>query len=118
MNKVKSFVKEFTARVKGDDVTAQAEKALRQADSALNVQISVMVGDTIKFEDAVESAKEELALARVNSGEAISNRDAYVRTLLEAKNEVTEAEENLASHIKTLAFLKETLASLGTEVEA
>jgi len=118
MNKVKSFVKEFTARVKGDDVTAQAEKALRQADSALNIQISVMTGDTVKFEDAVETAKEELAMARVNSGEPISNRDTYVKILIAAKNELSDAEENLEAHIKTLAFLKETLASLGTEVEA
>lgn len=33
-------------------------------------------------------------------------------------NELTSAEEELESHLDTLNFLKETLASLGTEVEA
>lgn len=118
MNKVKSFVKEFVARVNGDDATARGEKALRQADSALTTQIAVMTGDTVKFEDNVENAKEELAIARVNGGDPISNRDQYVKTLISRKNELTSAEEELESHLDTLNFLKETLASLGTEVEA
>src|SRR6185369_5250531 len=99
MNKVKSFVKQFVATVKGDDAEAKAQKTLRQADSALQSQIASLTGDTITLEDAVTAAKERQDLARVNNGTAISSRESYVRGLLNAKNDVTSAEEALKTHI-------------------
>lgn len=115
LKKVKSFVRQFEAVVKGDDAAALGEKVFRQADSALQCQIASLKGDTIRLEDGVESAKEELALCRVNHGKTISNRDTYVSRLLEAKNGLTNAEEALEAHILKLEFLEEELKNLSTE---
>ena len=117
MNKVNSFVKSFVAIVKGDDATVLAEKAKRQADSALKTQISILEGDLVNKEDAVSSAKEAQASAVVNGGRPITNREDYVDTLLSRKNDVTSAEDSLKKHQNKIAFLKEQLASLDAEVE-
>lgn len=112
---VKSFVNQFLAIAKGDTVEAQAQKALRQAESALNTQIAVLTGDTVNLEEAVETAKEILNAARVNNGQTIEKREAYVQTLLNRKNDVTDAEIALEKHTAKLAFLKAELAQLQAE---
>jgi chromosome segregation ATPase len=101
--------------VKGDSATVQAEKVFRQAQSALNVQINSLKGDTINFEDAITEAQEELAKAKVNNGLAITDRGSYVQVLLNKKNKLTTAEENLEGHKAKLSFLEETLKSLEAE---
>jgi len=118
MNKMKSFVKQFVAKIKGDDAEVLAQKALRQADSALKTQIATLNGDTITFEDALEGAKEAQANARINNGNPISDRDAYVENLLDAKNDVTDAEEALTCHKAKIAFLQGELDALGNEEES
>jgi hypothetical protein len=109
---IKSFIREFQAVVKGETTAVQAEKTLRSAKSALQVQISNMEGDLITFEDNVESAKEVLKLARVNKGQVIEARGKYVSDLINAKNAVTIAEESLKSHHEVLEFLRSELAKL------
>lgn len=104
---MKSFVKEVVAILKGDDSEVTAQKILRQADSAFKAQIASLTGDTIAFEDAVENAQERVNLCRVNRGNLISDRNSYIRNLLDAKNNLTEAEEALAVHNEKLAFLNE-----------
>jgi len=116
--KIKSFVKQFVATVQGDNVDAQAQKVLRQADSALKSQIPSLEGDLIGLEDNLESAKEKQALARINSGRSIDNRQDYIANLLRAKNAVTEAEENLELHKEKITFLKSELLALDEEVDA
>lgn len=74
MSKVKSFINQFVAAVKGDDVEATAEKAYRQANSALKSQISSLEGDTINLEEKVNDAKEKLASAGINDGNLIADR--------------------------------------------
>ena len=107
VSKTKSFVKECIAILKGDDAEATAQKILRQADSAFKTQIASLTGDTIAIEDRLEDAKEALRLARLNNGRVISDRNSYVRNLLDAKNNVTSAEEALEAHNAKLAFLRE-----------
>ena len=106
MNKMKSFVKEVVSILKGDDAEATGQKILRQADSALKTQIASLTGDTIALEDAVEDAKENLRLARVNNGVLITDRNQYIRNLLSAKNGLTNAEEALEAHAEKIAFLQ------------
>lgn len=116
--KIKSFVKQFISVIKGDDAEALAQKALRQADSALQTHIANLTGDTINFEDQVTTAKESQALARVNNGQLITDRASYARNLLSAKNRVTEAEEALKAHKEKIAFLKGELEALTSDVDA
>jgi hypothetical protein len=118
MNKVNSFVKSFVAIVTGDDSTARAEKAKRQADSALKTHISILKGDLVNKEDAVSAAAEAEQNAVVNGGNPITNRDSYVQELFSAKNRLTLAEQDLKKHQEKIAFLEGKLAGLDTEVEA
>lgn len=118
MNKVNSFVKSFVAIVTGDDATAKAEKAKRQADSALRTHISILKGDVVGKEDAVTAAQEGLASAVVNNGSPISDRDYYVENLFDAKNRLTTAEQDFKKHQEKIAFLEAQLAGLDAEVEA
>jgi len=118
MNKVNSFVKQFCAVVTGDSSKATAEKVKRSADSALNMQIALKNGDTIRLEDNVSDAKEALKNARVNFGREMkseSDRASYVSNLIAARNEVVLAEEALADHKDLLTFLKAELKSLDSE---
>lgn len=117
MTKVNSFVKQFVAVIKGDDAEVQAQKAWRQAQSALKTQVASLEGDVIKYEDGVTDAKEAQENARINSGKAITDRNYYVETLLESKNAVTKAEKALKDHNTKIDFLKAELKALETEVE-
>lgn len=112
VSKTKSFVKEVVAILTGDNAEATAQKILRQADSAFKTQIASLTGDTIAIEDRLEDAKEALRLARLNNGRVISDRNSYIRNLLDAKNTVTSAEEALEEHNAKLEFLKEQAALL------
>jgi len=112
VSKTKSFVKEVVAILTGDNAEATAQKILRQADSAFKTQIASLTGDTISFEDKLEDAKEALRLARLNNGWVISDRNEYIRGLLQAQNRVVEAEEALETHNAKLTFLKEQAALL------
>jgi len=110
-----SFVKSFVAIIKGDDAEVKAQKAYRQAVSGLKSQINSLEGDTISFEDRVTDAQEYQSKMRVNNGQPIDNRDTYVKNLINAKNNVTEAEEALATHKAKIDFLKGELEALEAE---
>lgn len=118
MNTVKSFIKQFVAAVKGDDAEAKAQKAYRQVGSALNSQIAVLEGESVDRESAIDTAKENLSDALVNKGYPISDRNQYVRNLLDLKNKLTEAEEAKEKHDAKLDFLKNCLVDLDKEVSA
>lgn len=115
MSKMNSFVKQFVAAVKGDDVEVQAQKAWRSAESALKVQIAAREGDTTGLEDAVDYAKEALDAARINHGNKITDREDYISNLIDAKNALTEAEQELNFHMEELNFLKEEYKALNAE---
>lgn len=110
-----SFVKQFIAAVKGDDVEVQAQKAWRSAESALKVQIAAREGDLIALEDEVSKAKEDLDKYRINNGKPISDREEYINNLITAKNNLTYAEDNLSELTAELGFLKEEYEKLGKE---
>ena len=112
MNKMKSFVKEVVAIISGDNAEATGQKILRQADSALKTQIASLNGDTISLEDKVEDAQEALRLARVNNGKLITDRNQYVRNLIDAKNALVDSEEALELHLEKIVFLQEQYDSL------
>ena len=109
---MKSFVKEVVAILQGDNAEATGQKILRQADSALKTQIASLNGDTITLEDTVEYAQENLRIARVNNGKLITDRNVYVRSLLEAKNKLTDAQDALEAHLEKIAFLQGEYDSL------
>ncbi len=108
---LKSFVDQFVAAVEGDNAKVLAEKTFRQRKSALTSHISSYQGDTIDYEDAITAAKENLELARINNGVAITDRGNYITQLLLAKDTVTDAEERLEDHINVIKFLQAELGA-------
>ena len=115
MNKLNSFVKQFSAILKGDDNEAKAAKVWRQCESAFKVQIAALGGDLIRKEDSVSQAEETLAKRLVNNGNEISDRDQYIANLISAKESLKQAEKQLAAHKETIAFLEEQYALLKAE---
>jgi hypothetical protein len=115
VEKAKSFIDQVTAVLKGDTAEATAIKIQRQANSALEVQIAVNNGKTVGLEDRVDSAIEALQLAKINSGVLISEGtgDDYVQRLIIAMNNVTDAEDVLEEHLKTIEFLKDIYHNIG-----
>lgn len=114
---VKSFIKEFIAHVKGDEVAAKAEKVFRQAESALKSHIASLQGDTIGLEDKVKEAEENAKKSLINFGETIVDRADYVSNLLKKENAAISAKEEHASHLLNVKFLEDKLKSLYEEVE-
>lgn len=102
-----SFIKEFKARLEGDNAEALAQKALRSSNSALDTHIACKVGDLVSLEDRVETCQDDLVKARVNNGQPIKDRDIYVKNLISAQNNLIDAEEALSEHKRLLEFLKE-----------
>lgn len=114
-NVMNSFVKQFVAKVKGDDVEVQAEKAWRQANAALKSHIAVLEGDITTKEDAVTTAQENLDNARINGGKNIVDRPLYIHTLISAKETLKDAQKKLDAHNATIAFLNEEWENLKKE---
>lgn len=109
----KTFVKQFVAFVNGDDAEVKAAGAHRQALAAVSSSISQLEGDLVDKEITLTDKIEARAAARVNSGEPIKDRPKYVSNLIQAHDAVKAAEEALANHIETIAFLKAELVELG-----
>ena len=107
---LKSFVDQFVAAVEGDNAKVLAEKTYRQRKSALTSHISSYQGDTIDHEDNLSSAKENFEKARINFGEVIVDRQAYISQLMAAKRNVLDAKESLEDHLEMIDFLKKELA--------
>lgn len=120
MNKrtIKSFVKQFIATVKGDEVEAQAEKTFRRAQASLKSHIPALEGELISFEDAVTTAKENVDKSLINYGKSENfDSSAYITSLISAENDLTKAEKNKADHLKKINLLKKKLEILETDVE-
>lgn len=104
------FVKTVVAMIKGDDAEVTALKVQRRGKAALEAQVALKKAETIELEDNVDSCKEELALARGNSGELITSNEDYISTLFRRRDDLVRAETELENHISKLEFLKEQLA--------
>ena len=109
---MKNIVKTVVAIIKGDDAEVLGLRIIRQAESALKSQIASLNGDIITLEDNVSDAKENLNLALANYGKNIADRNVYVRSLLEAENKITLAEDALELHKAKIVVLEKHLANL------
>lgn len=111
---VKSFIDQFVAIVQGDDAKAQGIKTQRLAGAALRTQIAALEGSLISKEESLSDAQENVNLASINHGRPIGSGDeartAYVTSLLQAKNNLTNAEDDLELHKEKIEFLKERLS--------
>lgn len=117
MKKINSFVKQFVAMIQGNDAAVVAEKIKRRAESALSSQIHALEGVTINYEDDLADADDALKNAVLNSGSEVLEASAYLKNLLQKRQERKDVEENFKDHKSKIQFLKDTLASINELVE-
>jgi len=110
-----SFIAGVTAIVQGDNPEVLGTKIYKVAVASVKSQIAALEAATIQLEENVDDAKEALKLARYNQGQKISDRDAYVSSLLAAKNKVAKAEEALELHEAKITFFEEELSAIESE---
>jgi hypothetical protein len=114
---MKSYVKEFLARVAGDQDAVLAEKNYRQAASALKLQLSKLEAKRIDDEDAVETAFEKLNEAKYQT-KLISDRTGYITGLKTAKDNLTKAQAELDATKEAIYFFSNIQGEFDVEVEA
>lgn len=107
--KLSLFVKLVVAILKGDDAVATGIKIQNKAISVLTAQIAVKVCHTLTLEEEVENTERELAVARVNGGDLITDNTEFIKTLLTRRQQRDEALETLKAHKEDIAFLEEEL---------
>jgi hypothetical protein len=115
--KMKLFVQQFVAVVKGDDATALSIKTLREADATLTAQIAVLTGKNVSLENDIQFAEEDLNKAMVNYGKYIGNNGQnYVDTLLHCQNKINKAKDELEINHERIIFLKDILIKINSDV--
>lgn len=109
---ISEFVQLMVAYIKGDDAEAKALKIQKTARAEIKAQIAIKNAETLRFEGAIERAKESLKLAKFNHGELISDEKAYLNGLMSAKATLVSAEETLEKHLEGVKFLEEQLVEV------
>jgi Tfp pilus assembly protein PilX len=99
--KMSNFIKEVTARLKGDEQGVLAAKIERKASSAIKSQIAALTSHIVDAESAVEEAEERLQNA-IYPTEMITNNNVYIAGIKAAK-------ENLDEKLAYLTDVKESL---------
>ena len=112
MKKVTGYIKEFIAMAAGETTEVQAIRAQRTSRAALSTHICIKEGNTIKLEEQLELAIENLNKARLNFGQPVVDADDYVSTLINAQNLATEAEDELLQNSLLIEFLRDSLEKL------
>ena len=107
--KVKSFVTEVIARMKGDTPKVVAEKNYRTADAAITAQIATLKADAVKKENAVEDAVEKLNAAKYPV-DPITNTESYVQGIVNAQEAVNAAEKALKNTEETIKYFEDMKA--------
>ena len=110
MSKVSNFIKEVTARLKGDEAGVIAAKVERKAISAINGQLASLKAKLVDDETAVEDAEEALSNAIYPTNVFIDNSH-YVKTILARQEMLDSAVTSLESTKETIAYLENLLST-------
>lgn len=109
MSKVSNFMKEVTARLKGDEAGVVAAKVERKALSAINGQLASLRAKLVDDETNVEDAEENLKVA-IFPTSVFTDNQAYIRN-------IKAAQENLDAAVAEMESTKETIAYFEKKVE-
>lgn len=110
MNKITNFLRQVTARFKGDADALIASKNERKGESAIKGQLAALEAKRVDDESRVEDAKEAYKNALYPTV-LISDNQAYVKGIVYAKEGVDNAESALASTTESIEFFKGLLVS-------
>lgn len=97
--------------LKGDTEEVKAIKIEKKAKALFKIHISRVENAILKAQDRIDVAKENYNKALVNNGSTEFSEEEYVNGVIKARQEVLDAEDELARTQDTLKFLKETYDS-------
>lgn len=100
-----SYVEEVLARIKGDKDEATAQKNYRLANAAVKGQISSLEGKIVKSEIELEKAEEAL-LDAMYPKEIISGSAAFIKSIADCQDRVTEAKTTLEEIEESLKYFQ------------
>lgn len=103
--KVTNFIKEVTARLKGDEAGVIAAKVERKALSAINGQLAALKAKLVDDETAVEDAEEALNNA-IFPTSVFTDNGSYVRSIQARQEHLDSAKANLDSTKETIAYFE------------
>lgn len=83
-----------------------------KTDSAFVSKLAILNSDKFEEQIKVDELKERLNKAKFNNGEEVTKREAYLNKLINLKNELTMAENNLTELTATIDFLTEVYEEL------
>ncbi len=109
MTKVSNFIKEVTARLKGDEAGVVAAKVERKAQSAINGQLAALRAKLVDDETAVEDAEEAFNTAVFPTSVFTDNRH-YVTQIQSANTRLEAAKEELEATKEAIAFFEKLVA--------
>lgn len=105
MSKVTNFIKEVTARLKGDENGVIAAKVERKALSAINGQLAALRAKLVDDETSVEDAEEALNNA-IFPTSVFTDNGIYVRTIQARQEYLDLAKTTLDSTKETIAYFE------------
>lgn len=108
--KVTNFIKEVTARLKGDEAGVVAAKVERKALSAINGQLAALKAKLVDDETAVEDAEEALNNA-IFPTSVFTDNAMYVRNIQSRQEHLDTAKATLDSTQETIAYFENLLQS-------
>jgi hypothetical protein len=108
MSKVSNFIKEVTARLKGDEAGVVAAKVERKALSAINGQLAALKAKLVDDETAVEDAQEAFNVAVFPTAVFTDNR-SYVSGIQRAQEVLDAKEAELESTRESIAYFESLL---------
>lgn len=108
MNMASNFVKEVTARLKGDADGVVAAKNERKATAAVKGQIAALQSSLVNAESAVEEATEALNTAKYPTT-LIGEVDTYVRNVASKKEQLDLVTDELEATKKSIKFFEDLL---------
>jgi hypothetical protein len=110
MSKVSNFIKEVTARLKGDEAGVVAAKVERKALSAINGQLAALKAKLVDDETAVEDAQEAFNVAVFPTTVFTDNR-SYVSGIQRAQEVLDAKEAELESTKESIAYFEALLTN-------
>jgi len=108
-----NFKKVFTSY--GKTSPSEAENVYEEIISLLKFNLLNLEAEEIKLNQKVNSCEKKLEGARVNYGLPLEENSNYVINLINAKNNLTIAENNLKENSDKLDFLRSELSYFHTK---
>lgn len=120
MSTASSYLNQAIAVIQGDSASATAEHLKRDANAALSSILATSKGKLNDLDDAVADRTEDLRLALLNGGKRIkgeSEREAYIRNITKARNQMVLAEQALSDYKEEIEFYNEAKDFVNNESE-